>query len=155
MKEHHYKSRILWTGNQGTGTESYDGYSRDFEMDVAGKARILGSSDPHFRGDASRLNPEDMLVSAVSSCHMLWYLHLCAVAGVIVMSYVDEAEGVMVEKGNGGFFQKVTLRPIITITQDSPIEIAQSLHEDAHEFCFIANSVNFEIAVEPKIQKQS
>ncbi len=154
MKNHYYKSRTLWTGNQGTGTAAYDGYSRDFETSIEAKGRILGSSDPHFRGDGTRWNPEDMMVSAVSSCHMLWYLHLCAVAGVIVMSYIDEAEGVMVEEAQGGHFTKVTLRPNITITKDSPMDIAEKLHEDAHELCFIANSVNFEIEIKPEIVKQ-
>ncbi len=155
MKRHYYKSSSLWTGNHGSGTASYEEYGRDFEVHIEGKERLLGSSDPHFRGDGTRWNPEDMMVAAVSNCHMLWYLHLCAVAGVIVMTYKDDAQGVMVEKGNGGYFESVTLRPKITITADSPLDIARKLHEDAHELCFIANSVNFEIVIDPEIVKQA
>ncbi len=154
MKNHHYKSRTLWTGSQGQGTTSYEAYSRDFETHIHGKPKILGSSDPHFRGDATRLNPEDMMVSSVSSCHMLWYLHLCAVAGVVVVAYEDEAEGVMQETSHGGHFTQVTLHPKVTITNDSPSDIAHKLHEDAHEMCFIANSVNFEIHLEITIIHQ-
>ncbi len=153
MKKHIYQSRMIWTGNQGQGTETYDSYSRDFTTKIEGKPDMLGSSDPHFRGDGTRWNPEDMMVSAVSSCHMLWYLHLCAVAGVVVESYHDEAEGVMEETTQGGHFTKVTLRPKVVITADSQEEVAKKLHAEAHHYCFIANSVNFEIAMEAEIMK--
>jgi organic hydroperoxide reductase OsmC/OhrA len=151
-KEHHYKVNVTWTGNTGSGTSHYAKYSRAFELSCAGKPMLLGSSDPAFLGDETRWNPEDMLVGSIAACHKLWYLHLCAVAGVVVVSYVDECEGVMVEDDEkGGFFTQVTLRPKVGISPQSDREKAMSLHDDAHKFCFIANSLNFPIIHEPTI----
>ena len=155
-KEHHYSVAVQWTGNTGTGTSNYAAFSRDHELSCDGKPTILGSSDPAFRGDAARWNPEDLLVASVAACHKLWYLHLCAVAGVVVVAYVDEAEGVLVEDAQkGGFFSKIVLRPKVTITPDSDPEKAASLHEKAHEKCFIANSVNFPVTHEETIIRQA
>jgi len=155
-KEHHYSVGLEWTGNTGTGTSNYAAFSRDHELVCEGKPPILGSSDPAFRGDAARWNPEDLLVASVAACHKLWYLHLCALAGVVVVAYVDEAEGVMVEDTHkGGFFSKIVLRPKVTITADSDPEKAASLHEQAHEKCFIANSVNFPVSHEETIVVQT
>ncbi len=155
-KEHHYLVGLTWTGNTGTGTSNYAAFSRDHELICDGKPAISGSSDPAFRGDAARWNPEDLLVASVAACHKLWYLHLCAVAGVVVVAYVDEAEGVMVEDAQkGGFFSKIVLRPKVTITADSDPEKAASLHQQAHEKCFIANSVNFPVTHEETIVVQA
>jgi len=155
-KQHHYCVAVQWTGNTGTGTSNYAAFSRDHELSCDGKPPILGSSDPAFRGDAARWNPEELLVASVAACHKLWYLHLCAVAGVVVTGYVDEAEGVMVEDAQkGGFFAKIVLRPKVTITPDSDPEKAASLHEQAHEKCFIANSVNFPVSHEETIILQA
>ena len=119
------------------------------------KPAISGSSDPAFRGNDDRWNPEDLMVAAVSACHKLWYLHLCAVAGVNVVAYVDRAEGVMTEDTKrGGYFIGVTLKPEVTITADSDPAKAAALHHDAHEKCFIANSVNFPIVCEPSIKRE-
>ena len=147
-KIHNYKTSVIWTGNKGTGTSDYKSYSRDHIIKVEGKEEILGSSDPAFRGDVTRYNPEEMLVASLSTCHMLWYLHLCADAGIVVTDYKDNAEGEMEEDENGGRFKEVILKPMVTITDESKRELANELHHKAHQFCFIANSVNFEVRVE-------
>ena len=151
-KAHTYTAHIDWTNASGTGTTGYKAYSRDHVIQVAGKSDIAASSDPAFRGDASRHNPEDLFVASISSCHMLWYLHLAAVAGVVVTAYEDDAVGTMVEDANtGGRFTSVVLRPRVTISADSDPEKARAAHEQAHKMCFIANSVNFPVTCEPTI----
>jgi organic hydroperoxide reductase OsmC/OhrA len=151
-KNHRYTATVTWTGNTGEGTRTYRSYGRDHSLTASGKPAILGSSDPAFRGDASRWNPEDLLVGALAACHKLWYLHLCAVAGVVVVAYVDTARGEMVEDAErGGHFTQVTLRPQVTIAAGSDPARAHALHADAHTKCFIANSVNFPVTVEPTI----
>lgn len=150
-REHHYHVTVTWTGNQGSGTSGYKAYRRDHAIEAPGKAPILGSSDPAFLGDRTRWNPEDLLVASTSACHKLWYLHLCAEAGIAVLAYVDEAEGTMVE-GEKGRFTKIVLRPRVTVRAGDDVELAQRLHHDAHEQCFIANSLNFPVLCEPSIQ---
>ena len=149
--QHHYRVDVEWTGNRGTGTDGYRNYSRDHVIRVAGKPELAGSSDPTFRGDASRHNPEDMLVTALSTCHMLSYLHMATVAGVVVTAYVDAAEGTMATEGDGGRFIEVVLRPVVTISATSDLARAEAAHEAAHHACFIANSVNFPVRCEPRI----
>ena len=152
MKQHRYHVRLAWTGNEGSGTSAYRAYGRSHLLSGAGKADIAGSSDPHFRGDASRWNPEELLVGALSACHQLAYLHLCATAGVVVIGYEDEAEGVMVEEpGGAGQFQSVVLRPKVTIAAGSDPEKAMAIHHEAHAVCFIARSVNFPVTHEPLV----
>ncbi|WP_395119158.1 OsmC family protein [Rhodanobacter sp. FW102-FHT14D06] len=147
---HHYHVEVEWTGNLGTGTDGYRNYSRDHVIRIAGKAELAGSSDPTFRGDATRHNPEDMLVTALSTCHMLSYLHMATVAGVVVTAYTDAAEGTMVTEGDGGRFVEVVLRPVVTISAASDPAKAEAAHETAHHACFIANSVNFPVRCEPR-----
>ena len=152
-KLHNYTTTVRWTGNLGTGTSAYRAYSRDHEIRSPGKPAIPASSDPVFHGDASRYNPEELLVASLSTCHMLWYLHLCAVNKVVVLDYEDHAAGSMEETGDGGGrFLEVTLRPSITVTAESDLELAKRLHHDAHAKCFIANSVNFPVGCEPVIR---
>ena len=147
-REHNYCVNVMWTGNTGNGTSSYQAYKRDHEISVLGKPPIPGSSDPKFRGDAARYNPEELLVAALSTCHMLWYLHLCANAGVVIESYEDRAEGTMQETSEGGGrFVIVKLRPHVRVT--GSVEQAEALHQRAHKLCFIANSVNFPVQHEP------
>lgn len=147
---HHYTATIEWTGNKGTGTSSYRDYDRDHVIRIDGKPDILGSADPGYLGNAAAHNPEDMLVAALSACHMLWYLHLCVVAGVIVTAYRDQAEGTMeIEASGAGQFTSVVLRPQITLAAGSDAAKAESLHHNAHDMCFIARSVNFPVMVEP------
>lgn len=149
VKEHTYSVNLKWTGNLGEGTKKYTAYSRDHEIQAAGKPLILGSSDPSFRGDPEKYNPEDLFVSTLSSCHMLWYLHLCTVNKITVVSYEDNPKGIMTEDDKGsGRFKTVTLFPTVVIKEDK-IALAERLHHQAHNYCFIANSVNFEVACEP------
>ena len=153
MKKHHYKAQINWTGNEGTGTTNYKSYNRNYSININGKSSdILGSSDPAFLGDATRYNPEDLLLASVSSCHMLWYLHLCATNNIVVTSYNDVALGEMEETKNGsGKFSNITLHPKITVTHSSMIAKAETLHNDANKMCFIANSLNFKVMHNAKI----
>ena len=153
--QHHYRVEVEWTGNLGTGTDGYRNYSRDHVIRIAGKAELAGSSDPTFRGDATRHNPEDMLVTALSTCHMLSYLHMATVAGVVVTAYTDAAEGTMVTEGDGGRFADVVLRPTVTISAGSDPGKAEAAHETAHHACFIANSVNFPVRCEPRVVVES
>ena len=148
---HHYSVTVTWTGNKGTGTTGYQDYSRAFELEADGKHSIAGSSDPEFRGDNGRWNPEQLLVGSLSSCHKLWFLHLAAVAGVVVTEYVDHAEGTMrtTPGAETGRFESVTLRPEVTVTAASDLSLIRALHEDSHRRCFIANSVNFPVHCEP------
>src|SRR4051794_15799765 len=153
MKTHQYRTTLRWTGNTGEGTATYASYSRNHEISGAGKTVTLpASSDTHFRGEGSRYNPEELLVAALSSCHMLAYLHLCAVNGVVVTAYEDEAHGTMQEDADGGgHLTQVMLRPRVTITGSSDREKAVHLHEEAGRLCFIARSVNFPVCHEPAI----
>lgn len=150
---HHYRVTTVWTGNLGSGTSGYRSYSRDHDLSVEGKyAPISASSDKPFRGDPSRYNPEELLVAALSSCHMLSYLHLCADAGISVVEYRDEAEGSMeLHKDGSGNFTNVTLHPHVAIADPSRIADAITLHHTAHEKCFIARSVNFPVAHIPVV----
>jgi len=151
-KQHRYEVQVVWTGNAGDGTASWRGYRRDHEIRAAGKPAIDGSSDPAFRGDPARWNPEELLVASLSACHKLWYLGLCAQAGIVVTAYEDAAEGVMAEEtGGAGQFTAVTLRPRVTITAQDGLQKALDLHHKAHEMCFIARSVNFPVACEPVV----
>jgi len=144
-KEHKYAVTVTWSGNTGTGTSGYREYSRAHEISAEGKPAIAGSSDPAFRGDRTRWNPEEMLLAALSACHQLAYLHLCAMAGIVVVEYVDNAEGWMEETPDGaGQFTRVMLRPRVTIA-DGDAEKAKELHHQAHQLCFIARSVNFPV----------
>jgi organic hydroperoxide reductase OsmC/OhrA len=153
---HRYPIRMAWTGNTGGGTAEYRGYERAHEYSVPGKPVIPGSSDPTFRGDASRYNPEELLVMSISSCHMLWYLHLCAEAKIVVTAYEDNAVGTMTMTADGGgHFTDVILRPTVTLAAGSDVALATSLHEGAHHWCFIANSVKFAVHCEPRVCLQS
>jgi organic hydroperoxide reductase OsmC/OhrA len=153
MHTHRYETTVVWTGNRGEGTASFRAYARDHEVHSDGRPPIPASSDPGFRGDPTRWNPEQLLVAALSECHLLWHLHLCAVGGVVVVAYEDRAEGTMAEnEDGGGHFTEVVLRPVVTVAEASMTEKAQALHAKAHEMCFIANSVNFPVRHEPTVQ---
>ena len=153
MKSHHYNIAIEWTGNTGKGTAAYKEYERSHRFQVNGKPAIEGSSDPAFRGDATKYNPEEMLVASISSCHMLWYLHFCSENGITVTAYTDNAVGTMTEHADGsGKFTEVILRPVVSITNLDQMDVANHLHAKAHEYCFIANSCNFLIRHEPRIR---
>lgn len=154
-KTHTYQVDLKWTGNVGLGTATYQAYERSWEITGAGKPPILGSSDPAFRGDSTRYNPEELLVASLSACHLLWYLHLCAQAGIVVLDYMDAPLGTMIEtEDGGGHFTEVILKPKVTVTADSNLALAEQLHAQAHQLCFIANSMNFPVRWEASIQTQ-
>jgi len=150
VKQHTYRCELEWTGNDGHGTQNYTSYRRDHVIRVVGKPDIPASSDPSFRGDKTRYNPEELLVASLSSCHMLWYLHLCAVNKITVLDYRDAAEGHMRENADGsGEFVSVTLRPRALIAERDKETLACELHHKAHSLCFISRSVNFQVEVAP------
>ena len=145
-KTHTYRTTTTWAGNLGEGTRTYRAYSRNHDIAVAGKAPLLCSSDPAFRGDPTRHNPEELLVASLSGCHMLWFLHLCAEAGVVVTAYRDDASGTMEETADGGgHFTEVVLRPHVTVAGATDVPQLDALHRRAHALCFIASSVNFPV----------
>jgi organic hydroperoxide reductase OsmC/OhrA len=149
-RQHRYALTVTWTGNNGQGTSSYTAYDRSHTVQADHKIAIPGSSDPAFRGDAARYNPEELLVASLSSCHMLWYLHLCAEAGIVVTAYSDRATGTMVETADGGgHFSEVTLHPVVTVKEEGMVNIANALHQKANKLCYIANSCNFPIHHQP------
>jgi organic hydroperoxide reductase OsmC/OhrA len=149
---HSYGVLVTWTGNRGTGTSGHRAYDRDHDVTADSRPVIAASSEPLFRGDPARWNPELELVAALAQCHMLWYLHLCAAAGVIVTGYTDHASGSMTEADDGGGrFTEVVLRPQVTVASPEMTETAASLHPEAHAKCFIANSVNFPVRHMPVI----
>lgn len=153
MKKHEYQTNLTWTGNQGIGTKEYNSYKRDYIIEISNKADILGSSDPAFLGDKKKHNPEDLLVASISSCHMLWFLHLASTKGIVVMDYTDTARGVMIEKEDGsGCFESVTLNPVVTITDPTRINETNELHHISNKYCFISNSLNFKVKHNPVCQ---
>ncbi len=151
-KQHSYSTTVLWTGNKGNGTSGYREFERNHTISVKNKPDILASSDPAFRGDNTRYNPEELLVASLSSCHMLWYLHLCSEAGIVVTDYTDSATGIMLEGSDGGGrFTEVTLHPRVRVRDGSMVEKAKKLHKKANDLCFIANSVHFKVTHNPVI----
>ncbi len=150
--QHRYSLTVTWTGNTGKGTVGYTAYERSHSVKTHQKPELFLSSDPAFRGDQSRYNPEELLLASLSSCHMLWYLHVCAEAGVVVTAYEDKATGSMQETDDGGGrFTEVTLHPKVTVADSSMYAQAMSLHKKANSLCFIANSVNFPVNHAPEI----
>ena len=149
-KEHHFAARLVWTGAAAGPTKTYDGYARAWRIEVEGKPPLEGSSDPVFRGDGARYNPEDLLVVSLTTCHMLSYLALCARAGIEVAAYEDEASGTMAIKDGRMRFVEVVLTPKVVIAAGD-LERAQELHARAHAECFIANSVNFPVRNRPTV----
>lgn len=150
-QQHDYRVRLVWSGAARGPTSGYDAYSREFRAEIAGKAPLTGSADKSFRGDPALHNPEDLLVVALSACHMLSYLALCALARIPVVSYEDAASGTMVTEGGGGRFTEVVLRPRVMVAAGADLARARQLHEKAHAICFVANSVNFPVRHEAEV----
>ena len=155
--EHRFAATVTWTGNRGTGTSSYRAYGREHEISAEGKASVIAaSSAPVYRGNAERFNPEELLVASLSSCHMLWFLHLCADAGIIVTAYDDHAYGDLALSADGsGQFREVVLRPAVAFAEEPLREQIEALHHRAHELCFLARSMNFPVRVSPRLRSGS
>lgn len=152
-KTHTFNQKVIWTGNNGSGTSEYTAYGRDHILQIDGKPEIACSADPAFRGDGAKPNPEDLFIYALSSCHMLWYLHLCADAGLIVTAYEDHASGVLTLGGDGpSKMTDVLLKPIVTVNDENMVQKAIELHEEANAKCFMANSVNFKVRHEVTVK---
>ncbi|HCA88544.1 MAG TPA: peroxiredoxin [Streptomyces sp.] len=154
-REHSYEVTVSWTGNTGTGTDGYRTYDRAHDIATQDKPVIRGSADPAFAGDPDRWNPEELLVASLSQCHMLTYLALCALSGVVVTGYEDTARGRMQEAAGSGRFSEVVLEPVVTLADAGMAEKAAALHEQAHKKCFVANSVNFPVRHEAEIRVQA
>jgi organic hydroperoxide reductase OsmC/OhrA len=152
-KEHLYRINTVWTGASQGSTSAYDTYSREYTINIEGKPQFVGSADPTFRGDAALYNPEDLLLMALSACHMLSYLALCARAGIRVIAYSDAATGKMTQKNGKIRFTEVILHPLVSIAPGGDLEKARSLHDNAHHVCFIANSVNFPVLHEAIVKQ--
>jgi organic hydroperoxide reductase OsmC/OhrA len=146
LDEHRYALTVRWTGNLGNGTSSYREYSRDHDVEIPGLPVLKGSADPTFRGDPSRYNPEQLLLTALAQCHMLSFLHVAVRHGVVVLSYEDDATGLMrLNRDGSGQFENVTLRPRVTVADPAHIAMAEDMHREANALCFIARSVNFPV----------
>ena len=148
-KEHLYSLALVWDSDDSSTTQDYNSYSRDHQITIEGKGTLNVSADPAFKGSKGLWNPEDQLVAALSSCHMLTYLALASRNKLLVLAYEDKATGLMVQEGNGGRFTEVTLKPSVTLAEGSDENMAAQLHHDAHNECFIANSVNFPVGCRP------
>ena len=152
-KQHTYSLQLKWTGNTGAGTTNYRAYQRSHVVSIEGKADLECSSDAAFRGDKTKHTPEELLVASLSGCHMLWYLHLCSEAGILVVDYIDNPTGLMLETElGGGHFAEVTLFPTVVVTEQTMVDKALELHKKANELCFIARSVNFPVYHKPVCQ---
>ena len=150
LDEHHYALTVRWTGNRGAGTSSYRGYSRDHDVEIPGLPVLRGSADPTFHGDRERYNPEQLLLAALSQCHMLSFLHVAVKHGVVVTAYEDRAEGLMRTNRDGsGQFESVTLKPRVTVAGPAAPDLLEELHVEANKVCFIARSVNFPVLHQP------
>lgn len=153
-----YSVDLVWTGARGQGTTSYTAYGRDHEVRAGDRPVLLGTSDPHFRGSSDRWSPEDLLVTSLSQCHMLWLLHLAARDGVVVLGYADQPTGTLrVEAAGQGRFTEVVLHPRVTVATGATLpdglavtdDVLARIHEEAHQHCFVARSVNFPVRLQP------
>jgi organic hydroperoxide reductase OsmC/OhrA len=150
LGEHHYSLTVQWTGNLGEGTSSYRGYSRDHDVRIPRLPVLLGSADPTFHGDRSRYNPEQLLLAALAQCHLLSFLHVAVRHGVVVTDYRDEATGLMrLNRDGSGQFESVTLHPRVVVADPAHVELAEQMHREANQICFIARSVNFPVLHDP------
>ena len=146
---HRYSTRLAWSGSTAAG---YEDYSREHTLSAPPAEQELRlASDPAFRGDARRLNPEQLVVAAASSCQLLEFLALAAKARIDVLGYSDDAEGTMDESDEPARIQRIVLRPRIRVAEGSSEERVRRLVELAHEHCYVANSLRSEIVVEAEI----
>ncbi len=150
---YNYESKIIWTGNRGEGTKEYDSYDRTWDINIPNKKTINCSNDPILGGDSKKMNPEDLLISSLAACHMLWYLHFASDENIVVIDYIDNPLGTGEVKANGaGRFLKITLRPEITLKKGSDVKKAFEIHSKIHDVCFISRSLNFPVDYKPKFK---
>lgn len=155
LDEHRYAVTVRWTGNRGEGTSTYRGYSRDHDIEIPGLPVLKGSADSTFHGDKTRYNPEQLLLTALSQCHMLSFLHVAVKHGVVVTAYEDRAVGLMRTNRDGsGQFGSATLRPEVTVAAAVDAALMEQLHHEANKVCFIARSVNFPVLHETSVHVQ-
>ena len=169
---HYFEARLSWTGASAAGSPSVaseagrtdgthftrvviPGGGREFRGDVAGKPSLFLSAAPEYRGDASRHNPEDLLVLSLATCHALAYLSLCAKCRLEVKSYEDHPLGELKKHDGAIRFTKVTLRPRVVFAPGADLARAEALHADARRFCFIANSVAFPVEHVPELSVEA
>lgn len=152
---HDFVSDIVWTGNRGSGTSGYRAYDRTWDIAIPGRAVVHCSNDPILGGDPAKMNPEDLLLSALSACHMLWYLHYASDAGIVVHAYRDRPVGHAASEPSGaGRFVAAVLRPEITVAPGTDLRHAAVIHDRIHQVCFIARSVNFPVTCEPRFVEE-
>lgn len=145
--KHDVAATVAWTGNRGDGTASYRGYDRTWQIATPGKPPVACSNDPRLGGDPALHNPEDLLIAALSACHMLWYLHLASETGIVVESYVDDPLGHGESTPDGaGRFVGATLRPHIRVRHGTDLARAEAIHHEIAAVCFIARSVAFPVS---------
>lgn len=133
-----HRAGVSWSGGEGDDARAHEV--------LLGAQSLPSSSALEFGGDDSKSNPEALLIGALSSCHMLWFVSLARKKGFEVASYEDDADGVL----DGKRFTAATLRPHVRWAGEPPAPVAiEALHQRAHELCFISNSVEFPVSVEP------
>jgi len=146
---HTYRSRLSWDGSTGVG---YDSYERTHRVAVPpADGELALSSDPAFLGDAKLPNPEQLLLAAASSCQLLSFLAIAARSGIDVLAYEDEAEAIMPEDVKPLRITQITLRPHIVVARGVDLDRVRRLVGKAHDACFIANTLNAEVVLEPLI----
>lgn len=146
MNTHTYVSTLHWTGR----TENYETYSRQHQLTLSGTT-VAVSADSAFRGDGTLPNPEQLVVAAASSCQLLSFLAVAALADVEVLEYQDEAEGVMAGDQRPLRLTNIVLRPRIVV-QGATAERVEKLLHKAHSQCYIANSLTTDVTLEPVIE---
>ncbi|ADG98726.1 OsmC family protein [Segniliparus rotundus DSM 44985] len=149
MATHEFQTRLEWSGSTAG---DYREYSRSHTAaNPPARAELRLSSAPEYVGDAGLLNPEQLLVTAASSCHMLSFLALANRKKIDVRAYQDDALGEMPSDEKPVRISRITLRPVITVAPGSDHALVVELAHRAHDVCFIANSLNSEVRVEPKV----
>ena len=149
MPDHTYRAQLQWTGSTGAG---YRAYPRAHSAAAPPAADFVElSADPHFRGDADLMNPEQLLVMAASSCQLLSFLAVAARAGVDVVGYEDEATGVMPGDASPQRITRITLRPVVTVAGLVESGLVERMLHEGHEQCYIANSLTTEVLVQPTV----
>ena len=156
---HAFETHLRWPADPAQALPPAPAFSRNSVLSAPGKKEVAGSAPAVFGGDAARYNPEELLLMALSECHMLTYLAVAAKRNLSILAYEDRATGTLglgtngIKSGPLGkmSMQQVTLRPRVTVAKGTDLAEALAIHERAHANCFIANSVNFPVRHEAQI----